>query len=124
MAKNIRIDGLEWEDIQDWVINSIALNGVNYSTNSTSNYFFFNVWTLSWWNNASAYGDTFFWHLWQNGTQFFRVPNLTNIVGYGASDQPILHSTYTSTNVSAIEWAWWTTDASTHVLSKMWIFIK
>jgi hypothetical protein len=115
MRKNIRIDGLSWNDIQSTYITNVTTSNITLSWTDT--YYIFN-WGASVTNCTS----------WTN---YFNSACCATCVNYDLSatywipdNSPMLSVTNTSYTWSAIEWAWWTWDSSRHRMSKMGIFIK
>ncbi len=115
MAKNIRVDNLSWNDIETWTINSISTSSVTFSQPDI--YYIFNWWWAQ--NNCTS------WSNYWNWSCCARCINYDNSSTYWIPDNsPMLTVWITSYTWSSIEWAWWTSDATMHRLSKMWIFLK
>ncbi|NUJ97526.1 hypothetical protein HGA92_01910 [Candidatus Gracilibacteria bacterium] len=114
MAKNIRIDGVAWDDITDATITSIDTNQV--ILNITDPYYIFNEGS----QNTCTDGTNY----WNFGCCYRCVNYSNDISSYGANKQPMVYKPYTSYSGSAIEGAGGTDDADWHVLAKMGIFIK
>ncbi len=117
MAKNIRIDGVAWDDITDATISSISVSWISLS--KTDPYYIFNVDGVSS-SSTTTFDNTYYWRNSSNK----RYVNISDTVNYGANKQPMVYKPYISYSWSAIEWAWWTDDADWHILEKMGIFIK
>ncbi len=118
MAKNIRIDNLEWNDVEPWNITSISTTWVSFS--QTDVYRIFNYWTEGGSQNTCTSWSNY-WNTWCCA----RCINFDNPNSYwNPINAPMLNINSTSISVSAIEWAWWTADWAFHKLKKMWIFLK
>ena len=118
MAKNIRIDWEERDDIQAGYINDISTSSVTFSEEDT--YRIFNSWTMWGVQNSCT-----------SGTNYWNTSCCNRCVNYNAGsyygyplNSPMVHVTWTSTTASAIEWAWGTSDHGYHRLDKMWIFLR
>ena len=119
MAKNTRIDGKKWNDIENWHIEDIWSEWVEFSEND--DYHIFNNWTtpededndISW---------TYYWNWGSCG----RCVNYWDSDVYWRSDtdSPMVNDGVTSYDWDGIEWAWWTSDENWHRLSKMWVFLR
>lgn len=115
MARNIRIDWLYWDDIEEGYINSISISWVTFS--NADKYKIFNSSTTQ--NTCTS------WTNYWNWSCCSRCVNYNDAWAYwNPIDAPMIVNTSTSYTWSAIEWAWWSNDASFHRLSKMWIFLK
>lgn len=122
MAKNIRVDGKIWNDIIYSTIASISSSTWVVLLWQADDYDIFNVWTA--WNGESTCTAWLNYFNAPSGFCCVRCIKYNDASWYGVSNQPMVWTNSTSYTWSAVEWALWTNDASWHVLSKMWIFIR
>lgn len=119
MARNVRVDGVTWDDTADGRITAISTSWVTFTWTDTYNIFDGWVPTAIVSNCASW---TYFWEDWSCCT---RCVNRDSSATYGSPDSaPALSTSYTSYAGTAVEWAWGTDDANWHKLKKMGIFIR
>lgn len=122
MAKNVRVDGIIWEDIiNSTILSASTSTGITLSWDADL-YSIFNGWTS--WNAESTCSA---WVNYFNAPSGFccqRCAKYNDVSWYWAKMQPMISTTITSYTWSAVEWAGGVNDASWHVLSKMWIFIR
>ncbi|NDK08614.1 hypothetical protein EOM39_05240 [Candidatus Gracilibacteria bacterium] len=115
MARNIRIDGVYWDDIESGYINSISTSAVSFSQTDTYKIFG----TMATQNTCTS--GTYYW----NGSCCGRCVNFDSSATYGLpNNAPMLVATSTSYTGSALEGAGGTNDAGRHKLSKMGIFLR
>lgn len=117
MAKNIRIDGVDWDDITDATISSISVSWISLS--KTDPYYIFNVDGVSS-SSTTTFNNTYYWKNSSNK----RYVNNNDSTNYWTINQPMIYASATSYVWSALEGAWGSEDLNRHVLAKMGIFIK
>lgn len=122
MAKNVRVDGVIWNDIIQSTIDSISSSTGVVLSWQTDDYSLFDYWTL--WNGQSNCSN---WVNYFNKVSWFcceRCVKYNDTNTYWAQKQPMIKATRASFTWSALEWAGGVQDSNWHVLSKMWIFIR
>lgn len=122
MAKNVRVDGVIWNDVINSTIDSISSSTGVMLSGEADDYAIFNVWTTWSGETTCSNGVNYF-----NASSWFcciRCVKYDDISSYGAKKQPMLEAWNTSYTGTAVEWAGGTNDWNWHVLSKMWIFIR
>ena len=119
MAKNIRIDGVSWNDVTDATITSIWIGSVGLS--KIDPYYIFGSPGYS---QSSCTDGT---NYWNEGCCWRCVNRSSGPLYYWAIKQPMVYKTVISYTWSGKEWSVSTNntaDEDRHVLSKMGIFIK